>query len=197
MSLTKLLHQWCSWLAGGIFCDCDHFGRYLLSHPHHSFVLDVCTCNREGSAVGTLRPGLGESVLPCNRVRPLADTPCRRAFPMWGGPGLPCRSCARVSFAAAGRCRRHGTCMPVRWSCGGTNHASASCVCSCRCPPACFTSVMFPTIGPVSGLAMLLGCKNANMTRSQTQSSDHRRAPRSSVLSRSQESTAARSWPRL
>src|SRR5262245_34641879 len=37
----------------------------------------------EGSAVGTLRPG-GAECACMHLVRPLADTPCRQAFPLCG-----------------------------------------------------------------------------------------------------------------
>ena len=50
--------------------------------------LKQCPCNREGSEVGTLRPGKGRSGLPCNRVRPSADTPCSRSLPICGRIGV-------------------------------------------------------------------------------------------------------------
>src|SRR5262249_60978052 len=37
----------------------------------------------------------------------------RGAFPFAGGSGLACRSCAPVSFLAAGRRKRTGPCEPV------------------------------------------------------------------------------------
>jgi hypothetical protein len=90
----------------------------------------------------------GRSVLPCNHVRPLADTPCRQAFPLAGGTGLPGRSCAWFSEAAAGQRSRHGTCVTVRWS----TIQRVLCV-TRRCPPAC--SPISPhrdgRFGPVAG----------------------------------------------
>ena len=38
--------------------------------------------------MGTLRPGKGRSGLPCNRVRPSADTPCSRSLPICGRIGV-------------------------------------------------------------------------------------------------------------
>ncbi len=54
----------------------------------------------------------GRSVPPCDRVRPLADTPCRRAFPFAGGAGLPGRSCARFSMQRRGSADGMGPAYP-------------------------------------------------------------------------------------
>ena len=55
-----------------------------------------------GISAGTLRPVSSKACCP-----PHWQTHhVRRAFPFAGGPGLACRSCARVSFLAAGRRRR-------------------------------------------------------------------------------------------
>ena len=94
-------------------------------------------------------------MLRCNRVRPSADTPCRRAFPPFaGGPGLACRSCARVSFPAAGQRRRHGTCVPVHRSILLAHASPRRCVLCCRlrCPSASPPGHVSPAATRIVGL---------------------------------------------
>jgi hypothetical protein len=63
----------------------------------------------EGSAGGHTPPWHGQSAPACTSLGHQQTHHVRRAFPPFaGGPGLACRSCARVSFPAAGRRRQHG-----------------------------------------------------------------------------------------
>src|SRR5450756_197648 len=55
---------------------------------------------------GHTPPSQGKRAFACTTLGAAAVHHVRRAFPFAGGPGLACRSCARVSFLAAGRRRR-------------------------------------------------------------------------------------------
>jgi hypothetical protein len=78
-------------------------------------------------------------VLPCNRVRPSADTPCSRSLPIRGRAGvslstlcsglLPSGGAAQTNMVPACPCTdQYWLALRVR--------AGASCVCRLRCPSA-------------------------------------------------------------
>jgi hypothetical protein len=71
----------------------------------HCYPVGAAWMHLEGSTVGTLRPA-GRSALACTSLGHWQTHHVRGAFPFAGGSGLACRSCAPVSFLAAGRRKR-------------------------------------------------------------------------------------------
>jgi hypothetical protein len=72
----------------------------------HRYPVAAAWMHLEGSAGGHTPPWRGRSVLACTSLGHWQTHHVRGAFPFAGGSGLACRSCAPVSFLAAGRRKR-------------------------------------------------------------------------------------------
>ena len=103
----------------------------------HRYRVEPVSCTLKARRWAHSALAKGRSVLPCNRVRPSADTPCSRSLPIAGGSGLAGRSYAPVSFLAAGQRRRTWSLRaraPDRVRVGESRRCVR--VCSLRCPSA-------------------------------------------------------------
>ena len=119
---------------------CDRL--LLCCHRRHRCpvcVLKQCACNREGSEVGTLRPGKGEVCCHATELGHRQTHHVRGAFPFAGGSGLACRPYAPVSFLAAGQRRRTWSLRALAPISTGSHSESAPVRPVCvrlRCPSA-------------------------------------------------------------